>query len=83
MAYGRLRHALDPLPILILRVSVSKPCSPAASTGFTLVQLADESLRILILVAMLFCSAPIQGYVRAFQVLAAGVQTIYAWLGLL
>jgi hypothetical protein len=33
VAYAKEAHAVDPLPIFVLRVSVSRPHSPAASVG--------------------------------------------------
>ena len=44
-SYARLFQAVEPSPILLLPVSSSKPTSPEASVGFTVLQLEAVSLR--------------------------------------
>ena len=50
--YVRAAQFEEPLPILNLFVSVSKPISPAANTGFAAVHCAAVPLRCCILVAI-------------------------------
>ena len=53
--YAKLVQVLAPSPYFTLRVSVSKPGSPAAKIGFELVQLLEVSRLNLIVVVIMHC----------------------------
>ena len=67
-AYFKSFQRVTPSPILVRRVSASMPVSPLASMGFTVAQLALVSLRNLILVVIVLCSATVNGVIYQFVV---------------
>jgi len=61
--YYRLANAVLPLPTLNLLVSVSKPISPAPSTGFAAAHCAAVPLRCCILVAIFYFLLGVMGII--------------------